>query len=479
MPFKTADEIAQSQRSDLYFGVAAPIGVRRDSFEAELRRTLAPYGYEVELIRVSSLLTDFKEISIDSSSEDSRLRSSMDAGSSIRSSVSKDALARAVMLDIASRRPSRTKPTAYVIWSLKHPEEVASLRLVYGGSFHLIALFASESERIAELQRNPGINDKEAREHVARDKQEPGKTHGQQTRETFHRADVFLPWGSTSRPAPLDRFMKLIFGHPGITPTADEHHMFLAFSSALRSGDLSRQVGAALVSSSGDVLAVGANDVPRCGGGLYWPSDGDDRDIARGEDWNMRVRRELLTEIATTIDPEAKEDLIAKLEHTKLRDITEYGRAVHAEMEALLACGRTGRSTSQAILYTTTFPCHNCARHIIGAGISRVVYVEPYPKSRAMELHSKDILEVEPGGQADDDRVRFEPYLGVGPRRFFDYFSMALSSGYQLRRKRDDGKLSPWNPETAAPRVQLPMLPLQEFEKSLGTELLPFQCGEE
>ena len=80
------------------------------------------------------------------------------------------------------------------------------------------------------------------------------------------------------------------------------------------------------------------------------------------------------------------------LKDTGILDITEYGRAVHAEMEALLSCGRSGVSTRQCTLYTTTFPCHNCAKHIVASGISRVVFVEPYPKSLANDLHSDAIF---------------------------------------------------------------------------------------
>ncbi|MEJ7655371.1 MAG: deaminase [Chloroflexia bacterium] len=46
---------------------------------------------------------------------------------------------------------------------------------------------------------------------------------------------------------------------------------------------------------------------------------------------------------------------------------------MHAEMSALLDAGRRGVPVQGATLYTTTFPCHNCARHIVGAGIDRVV----------------------------------------------------------------------------------------------------------
>jgi deoxycytidylate deaminase len=63
-----------------------------------------------------------------------------------------------------------------------------------------------------------------------------------------------------------------------------------------------------------------------------------------------------------------------KLRGSPLMDITEYGRAVHAEMEAILACARTGGNPSGATLYCTTSPpCHNCAKHIVDVGITRVV----------------------------------------------------------------------------------------------------------
>jgi hypothetical protein len=59
------------------------------------------------------------------------------------------------MIEVAEVRDGRPKdqPVAYVFWSLKHPEEVATLRLVYGGGFHLIGLFATEEERVRELKK--------------------------------------------------------------------------------------------------------------------------------------------------------------------------------------------------------------------------------------------------------------------------------------------------------------------------------------
>jgi hypothetical protein len=53
-----------------------------------------------------------------------------------------------------------------------------------------------------------------------------------------------------------------------------------------------------------------------------------------------------------------------------------------------------------------------------------------------------------------DRRVWFAPFVGVGPRRYVDLFSMKLGSGYPLVRKRR-GVKSPWKTSTAHPRIPL------------------------
>ena len=128
---------------------------------------------------------------------------------------------------------------------------------------------------------------------------------------------------------------------------------------------------------------------------------------------------------------------------------------VHAEMEALLACARNGTSCRNGSLFCTTFPCHNCAKHIIAAGIQRVVYVEPYQKSKAEEFHPDALyLGFSRHEPKKDERVRFEPFVGVGPRRFLDLFSMQLGAGSSLIRK-EAGKTVTWHEETAQLRLQM------------------------
>jgi deoxycytidylate deaminase len=168
----------------------------------------------------------------------------------------------------------------------------------------------------------------------------------------------------------------------------------LAYASSLRSGQLGRQVGAAITSKKGDVLAVGCNDVPKPGGGLYWPGVSDNRDHVLGYDTNDKQRNKIVDQLIAKLTDNSntsnRNDL--RKSFRSVLDITEYGRAVHAEMDALLTCARSGVSPTGAILYTTTFPCHNCTRHVIAAGIERVIYIEPYAKSRAEELHEDAIV---------------------------------------------------------------------------------------
>ena len=186
---------------------------------------------------------------------------------------------------------------------------------------------------------------------------------------------------------------------------------------------------------------------------------------ARGEDSNKRAQLQIIEDILSEcereqIDESVIDKMKAILEESDITQLTEFGRVVHAEMEALLSCARKGLSTRKATIYCTTFPCHNCAKHIIAAGIERVVFVEPYLKSKA-KTHHDEIIKIEypaPAGKPINgtEEVRFEPFFGVGPRRFFDLFSMNLGIGTDLIRKNGStGAVTIWKPKGAKPRIQM------------------------
>jgi tRNA(Arg) A34 adenosine deaminase TadA len=160
-----------------------------------------------------------------------------------------------------------------------------------------------------------------------------------------------------------------------------------------------------------------------------------------------------------------------KVRGGRLYDLTEYGRAVHAEMAALLGCARRAVSPVRGTLYVTTFPCHNCAKHIVASGIKRVFYVEPYAKSRATELHD-DAITVDEFAVDDgpSGKVKFLPFIGVAARRYVDFFSMKLSSGSPVVRQVD-GKAVDWMGSDPAPRLGMVAASYIQREKIFATEL--------
>jgi deoxycytidylate deaminase len=126
-----------------------------------------------------------------------------------------------------------------------------------------------------------------------------------------------------------------------------------------------------------------------------------------------------------------------------ISDITEFGRMTHAEMTAISDAARLGRSTAGATIYVTTFPCHNCAKHIIASGIVRTVFIEPYPKSKALSLHNDSVIL----DDKSNDRVSFEHFVGISPRRYRDIFEKSS-------RRGGDGKIAEWYEGEPSPRLE-------------------------
>ena len=66
-------------------------------------------------------------------------------------------------------------------------------------------------------------------------------------------------------------------------------------------------------------------------------------------------------------------------------DESKYAYVCHAELNAILNCD--GRSLKGSILYVTNFPCNECAKAIIQAGIRKVIFLEDkYPDSDATQV---------------------------------------------------------------------------------------------
>ncbi|MEM3407451.1 MAG: cytidine/deoxycytidylate deaminase family protein [Nitrososphaerota archaeon] len=132
-------------------------------------------------------------------------------------------------------------------------------------------------------------------------------------------------------------------------PSIDEYFMEMAKLISKRSTCLRRKVGALLVKDK-RVLATGYNGAPK---GLPHCSEvgcmREKLDIPAGE------RQELC-------------------------------RGLHAEQNCIIQAAVFGVSTKGATLYTTHFPCSICAKMIINAEISEIVYEEDYEDELAKEL---------------------------------------------------------------------------------------------
>jgi cytidine deaminase len=208
------------------------------------------------------------------------------------------------------------------------------------------------------------------------------------------------------------------------------------------------------------------NEVPKAGGGAYWCDDRDDgRDFRWGYDTSDRMRENIFAEIVQRLkeagwfsadrSTEQISELVAEALRTgdppimkgaQFMGTIDYVRAVHAEMVAITDAVRHGVELAKCTLYTTTFPCHDCAKHIVASGIIRVVYIEPYRKSLVQELYPDSVL-VDPA-EPCAGKVRFEPFVGIAPRRYSDLFGLST-----LKRKSKDGSILQWRRAEALPRL--------------------------
>jgi deoxycytidylate deaminase len=252
--------------------------------------------------------------------------------------------ARAQAGDPTKRKPEKK---VYLIHQFERKEEVALLRSVYGRIFFQISVYSRRGARVDHLARQFAHSDNVANHNVYRSKAEDivqidesqiGSGHGQQVSAIFHDADLVINSDGSDADVSnqVSRFCKLLFGSNKISPTKIEYGMFAAKAAALRTLDLSRQVGAAIFTSDGEVLAMGSNEVPKALGGTYWSDDTrelDDRDYVRSYDANDRIKRERLTELLKIIEVSKPEEVFNSktIRNSQFMDALEYSRVIHAE----------------------------------------------------------------------------------------------------------------------------------------------------
>src|SRR6266700_1457919 len=491
---------------EIVFGLVGTIGTDLEFVATALKDALATVNYECGTIKLSKLMHELKVppwSNLLETPEYDRYDTHMRGGNELRKSLERgDALALLAVGAIREARQQKNddpdKPLqrhAYILSSLKHPAEIKSLRSIYGPSFFLIAAYCPREMRNRNLAHKLASSEyslqtdkffTKAEALMMRDESERDidefRDYGQNVRDSFPLADVFVDASQIEEAiVSVKRFVELVFSTEIHTPNRDEFGMFHAQAASLRSAALGRQVGATITTTDGDIVAVGTNEVPRAGGGLYWYEDKPDkRDFKLGYETSDRIKRRVLGDLIARMKDQKwliEEKLKCPVEQlvdeafgdspnslmkgSQFVNSIEYFRAVHAEMAAIVDAARRGVALRDGVLFTTTFPCHDCAKHIVAAGIQRVVFIEPYPKSLAPELYLDSIaidqrrLQTKDTGAESAGFVRFDSFVGIAPRQYMDLFIMG-------ERKTKTGDITVHDKLSVKPR----------FAKELPPELV-------
>jgi deoxycytidylate deaminase len=486
----TGEMLASTHTDELVIALCGPMGSPLHEVAEKLKGTLrTSFGYGTcNVIRLSRFIQEhaLRASKPIRTTPAERRHDLISLGDEMRKSYGASVLAELAVHEIRVDREVNAKDsvsgqylprrTCHIIDSIKNQQELELLRTVYREALYVVGVFAPVANREASL-RDQGLDNAAIAALMDRDSGEE-LDEGQTVEETFPQCDFFLRMDSntdTQLRGRVERFLHLILGTQVITPTRAETAMYVAASAAGNSACLSRQVGAAVTDSDGEVLAIGWNDVPKVFGDLYVTDLVDDPTGDKdkrcwnygGKCYNDEEKALLASHVVEAlgdlIPQEFKDQAIERVaKNKKLRGLVEFSRSIHAEMHALLtALRQKGDRVRGGRIYVTTYPCHSCARHIIAAGIKEVYYIEPYKKSLATKLHGDALTENEQSG----DKVRLVPYDGVAPTRYLGLFRMKPDS-----RKRD-GRVIRVAPDRARPKLEKSLEALPALE-SLVVESL-------
>lgn len=488
-----SDRIHRTLTPEIVIALCGPLGTPLHSVAKHFAHHLTGQEFKydkADIIRLSDIIRTLSGLGNNASIEDlieagNKLRKDNDSAVLVQHAIQQITIARQKGLHRQSSspeeedavRPTPTVRVCHIIDSIKNIDELKLLRSVYGDMLHVVGVYSPIDLRISNLG-NKISKPEDLHRLINRDSGEEIDT-GQRVQETFPLADFFLrtDTGTDSQLASrVKRFLDLMLGTKIITPTVAERAMYAAHSAARNSACLSRQVGAAITSEGGEIIATGWNDVPKAFGGLYemfdisTTADNDHRCYNKdgGKCFNDEEKDILSTAVidklinAGVMDRQKAPQALDVIRHdSQLKNLIEFSRAVHAEMHALLNAGAShGAKIKNGKLFVTTYPCHSCARHIIASGIKEVYFVEPYRKSLATRLHSDAITEQE----SNSNKVKIIPFDGVAPSRFLKFF------GGEDRKDKHTGKMKE---RFAHPVTSITLEAIQTLEGIAVRDLLP------
>ena len=302
-------------------------------------------------------------------------------------------------------------PQKWVVDSIRNPEEVHLLR-EFSANFFLFGVYATKDRRWRRIEHGYQGNQKEFDEDDERDTGRRSKSFGQRVEDCFAEADVvfandddFAEVGNE----PFRGFQRKVAGYVDLVsnplsrrqPTQTESLMAAAYTISQRSSCLQRKVGAVIVDDEGNIISSGFNEVPR----EDRPCVKEYGKCGRARDW------EKFQSVLQQEFPESERNHESLLDRVRREfPMLDHCRSLHAEENAIVNLARNGRSVplERCRLYSTTYPCRQCANKIVNLGIKHVVWCEAYPDPEA-----KVILK---GGDVKDEffeGITFKAYSRV------------------------------------------------------------------
>ena len=270
----------------------------------------------------------------------------------------------------------------WAIDSIRNPEEAKAFH-AFTRRFFLFGIFADSDVRWSRVRERYGKDRNVFEEDDRRDTGRESPPHGQRVEDSFYFADVVLANNRHFEAVGNDEF-NAFAGRVGRyvdlvadplkrqEPTPHEALMAAAYSVSQRSSCRNRKVGAVIADGSGAIISSGYNEVPR------GESPCAKKYLAC---FREKERAEFIIAVASAIpDLKGKEALLESIFKERFR-ILDLCRALHAEENAILNLAKNTPAVplSQCTLYTTTYPCRQCANKIATTGIKNLIYVEPYP----------------------------------------------------------------------------------------------------
>ncbi len=334
-----------------------------------------------------------------------------------------------VLIDLSLKECAETDKRI-VVDGIRNLGEIARLRDIFGYRFTLFSILSSPDarwSRISSKYTDNKLTRDDFDDDDERDRDEE-TMYGQQVELCLDKADILL---NNQDAVSLSDYKKKILDYADLVlgtkrrgATQPEILMSMAFSSAHSSKCLKRHVGALVVDSRGQVVGVGYNENPIGTKPCVEEPTYDYkcyRDILRNKHFGDLANRgakcprcgEKLT--LQNGPPWRCEACLAKGEKTNLESFffpdraMSWCTAIHAEVCAILAAAERARGGT---LYTTTFPCFQCAEKITQVGIKTVYYSEAYPdphSGKRLELSGIDLKQFEGVRSSSIERFFLRP----------------------------------------------------------------------